>query len=239
LTDKQIKLLVVDDHHIFRVGLQMALQQVPDFVLVGEAFDGAMALTKVQECDPDVVLIDIRMPILNGIEATRQIKSLYPQKRVLIFTSNDSTADVFAALSAGADGYITKDSTVDDLSLAIHSVAAGACWLDPQIAKMVLKSSVVKNADEISTSGTLSTSGANKQASDSNFNHNNNSYCLSRREYDVLDLLVQGNGNIEIAQKLSLSVETVKTHMTHIMSKLAVSDRTQAAVKALRENIIS
>lgn len=215
----------------------MALKQVSEFALVGEAFDGAMALEKVQECDPDVVLIDIRMPILNGIEATRQIKSLYPQKRVLIFTSNNSTADVFAALSAGADGYITKDSSVDDLSLAINSVAAGACWLDPQIAKMVLNSSVVKNTDDLSTSITQSTSSADKPSSESNFNPNN-SYCLSRREYDVLDLLVQGNGNIEIAQKLSLSVETVKTHMTHIMSKLAVSDRTQAAVKALRENIV-
>jgi len=238
LPDKQIKLLVVDDHHIFRVGLQMALKQVPDFTLVGEAFDGEMAIAKVEECDPDVILIDIRMPILNGIDATRQIKTLYPHKRVLIFTSNSSASDVFAALSAGADGYITKDSTVDDLSLAINSVAAGISWLDPQIAKMVLKSSVVKSNEEPPGNTNLSASGAHKVSSESNFNPNN-SYCLSRREYDVLDLLVQGNGNIEIAQKLALSVETVKTHMTHIMSKLAVSDRTQAAVKALRENIVS
>lgn len=130
-----IKLLIADDHELVRQGLRSVLSQFSDIEIVAEAFDGVNAASKSVECVPDVVLMDIRMPRMDGIAATKEIKHKLPNTRVLILTSNDSEEDMLAALAAGADGYGLKDIQVQELLLAIQTVNTGATWLDPQIAR--------------------------------------------------------------------------------------------------------
>jgi DNA-binding NarL/FixJ family response regulator len=168
--------------------------------------------------------MDIRMPRTDGIEATKQIKSDLHLKdtRVLIFTSNDNQNDLFAALGAGADGYCVKDTPAEQLILAIQTVHSGATWLDPQIARLVLSTATASQAKERSS---VSARPAPP-------------FALSAREMDVLRLLVEGLSNSEMADRLIISIETVKTHMRRIMEKLQVSDRTQAAVKAMRAGLV-
>jgi NarL family two-component system response regulator LiaR len=234
---KPISVLVVEDHEITRVGLRLMLEQAPDITIVGEAADGKKGVDAVAELKPNVVLMDIGLPAIDGIEATDQIKKNTPGVRVIMLTSHDNDRDVFAALSAGADGYCLKETPTQQLVLAIRAVADGAAWLDPGIASKVLRASVVGHGPNIAVSkdgkdgATLATKGGaggpgNKAAR------------LSHREIDVLKLVVEGMSNQAIAERLFVSVETVKTHMRRIMEKLAVSDRTQAAVKAMREGLL-
>jgi two-component system, NarL family, response regulator LiaR len=214
-----IRALIVDDHEIVRCGLRAALKSCSEIEVVGEAVDGVTAISKSAECLPDVVLMDIRMPLMDGIAATREIKINYPNTRVLILTSNDNQQDVFAALAAGADGYCLKNTQSRELAMAIQAVHSGAGWLDAQIAQLVLRS--------ITAPSSNGSSPPSKQPS-----------LLSSREIEVLRLLVEGLSNSDIALRLVVSPETVKTHMKHIMEKLQVSDRTQAAVKAMRDQLV-
>ncbi len=217
----RIKVLIADDHELVRIGLQSILEESSGIEVVGEAIDGATAVAAAIECTPDVILMDLRMPRMDGIAATAEIKSIRPETRVLIITSNDNQEDMFAALSAGADGYCSKDIQRQQLILAIQTVHSGATWLDPQIARLVLKTAtqpVHAGKSSTSTKGAAST--------------------LSSRELEVVQLLVEGLSNNEMAGRLFISNETVKTHMRHIMEKLAVSDRTQAAVKVLRDGLV-
>ncbi len=214
-----IKLIIADDHEIVRLGLRAALKESIDIEIVSEADNGVTAVAKSIDTTPDVVLMDIRMPQMDGIEATKQIKDniQLQNTRVLILTSNDNQEDLFAALAAGADGYCLKDTPVKELILAIQAVHSGATWLDPLIARLVLRSA---------TSSSLSPSAKTSP------------FGLSPREVEILRLLVDGLRNNEMAAQLMISLDTVKTHMRHIMEKLQVSDRTQAAVKAMREGLI-
>lgn len=217
-----ITILIAEDHEITRVGLRLTLEQVSDFQVVGEAEDGRSAVAKVLQLQPQVVLMDIGLPIIDGIEATQQIKAQAPGVHVIMLTSHDNDRDIFAALSGGADGYCLKEISSNQLTMAVRTVADGAAWLDPGVANRVLRSCTapapaVNNADARTGSGNPP---------------------LSQREIDVLRLVVEGMSNQEIAGKLVLSVETIKTHMRHIMEKLAVTDRTQAAVKAMRQGLV-
>lgn len=207
------------------------LEQAPDIKIVGEASDGKEGVVAVSELKPNVVLMDIGLPAIDGIEATGQIKKNAPNVRVIMLTSHDNDRDVFAALSAGADGYCLKETPTSQLVLAIRAVADGAAWLDPGIASKVLRASVAGAAP-----GGRADSGT--AASGSAGAHGEQKSRLSQREIDVLKLVVEGMSNQAIAEKLYVSVETVKTHMRRIMEKLAVSDRTQAAVKAMREGLL-
>lgn len=223
MTDESIKstttIFIAEDHEITRVGLRLTLDQVEDFQVVGEAEDGKTTVEKVLDLNPDIVLMDIGLPDRNGIDATRQIKEKASDVRVIILTSHDNDRDVFAALGAGADGYCLKEISADQLMMAIRTVAGGAAWLDPGVATRVLKASASRQGGQSARGGSSSSP-------------------LSVREIDVLRLVVEGMSNQEIAEKLHLSVETIKTHMRHIMEKLAVTDRTQAAVKAMREGLV-
>ncbi len=219
-----IRILIADDHELIRQGLKAVFARESKIEVVGEAVNGLVAVAKTIECHPDIVLMDIRMPLMDGCEATRQIKISAPNSKVLILTSNDSNLDMFAALAAGAEGYCLKTTEVKELVLAIETVHAGASWLDPQIAQLVLRSA---------RGGVPERSGIGAMADA------NQSFGLSAREIEVLGLLVEGLSNMEIAKKLIISHETVKTHMRHIMSKLQVSDRTKAALKAIRAGISS
>lgn len=229
---------MVEDHEITRVGLRLMLEQAADIVIVGEAADGKQGVVAVAELKPNVVLMDIGLPAIDGIEATGRIKKNTPGVRVIMLTSHDNDRDVFAALSAGADGYCLKETPTQQLVLAIRAVADGAAWLDPGIASKVLRASVAGHAPTAAaTSGTGET---DKAATNDGVSRllGTKGARLSQREIDVLKLVVEGMSNQAIAEKLFVSVETVKTHMRRIMEKMSVSDRTQAAVKAMREGLL-
>ncbi len=209
--DKKTGIVIVEDHDITRLGLAAALKRLEEFAVVGEAGDGQAALEIVQLTRPHVILMDIGLPVMNGLDATRMIKQIDPGARVIMVTSHADEQDIFAAFAAGADGYCVKDTPSDQLVMAIRSVQEGAIWIDPRIASKVLRAH----------------SGAHPADPP-----------LTGRELDVLRLLVDGLSNHKIAERLCLSVETVRTHVRHITEKLAVSDRTQAAVKALRKGLV-
>ncbi len=215
-------ILIVEDQEIARVGLKVILENSYGFQVCGLAQDGKEAVSMALGMKPRVVLMDIGLPVMNGIDATKAIKNEEPSVRVIMLTSHDDDRHVFAALSAGADGYCLKEAPAQQLVMAINAVNEGAAWLDPGIASRVLKSIGESSGRE-----------GDKEQAERAQNCN-----LSTRELDVLRLVVDGKTNQEIADSLVLSVETVKTHMRHIMEKLAVSDRTQAAVKAMREGLV-
>lgn len=208
--------LIVEDHQITRTGLRLTIEQDSRFEVVGEAASGKTALAQAKELKPELVLMDIGLPEMNGIEAAKLIKSALPATRVVMLTSHDSDEDIFAALAAGADAYCLKDIAREQLMNALKTVADGGGWLDPAIAGRVLRSSASRVLPPA----------------------NESKFMLSEREFEVLRLLVEGLSNLQMAERLNVSPETIKTHMRHIMEKLAVSDRTQAAVKALREGLV-
>jgi two-component system, NarL family, response regulator LiaR len=224
-SEKQIEIFIAEGYDIARVGLRLTLANVPDFKVVGESEDGTTTVQKVIELKPDVVLIDIAMPRLSGVAATERIKLASPDTRVMILTAHDSDQDLFAAIRAGADAYLIKELASASLISAVRAVATGVVWLDPAVGKRVLKASTANAPKAVYSHEPRAP------------RHEVNTP-LSQRELDVLTLVVEGNSNQEIADRLVLSVETVKTHMRHIMEKLSVSDRTQAAVKAMREGLV-
>lgn len=213
---KQIAIMLVEDHLITRMGLRFALEQVRDLIVVAEAADGNIAVTTALQVKPNVILMDIGLPGLNGIEAAKQIKAKDATIGIVMLTSHSLDEDILAALAANCDGYCLKDVAADQLVNAIRTVHNGGIWLDPAIAKRVIKTFVEQKP--ITTPVNNST--------------------LTDRELEVLTLVVEGLSNQEIAERLILSTETIKTHMRHLMEKLSVSDRTQAAVKALRTGLV-
>lgn len=214
---EKIKLLLVEDHSLTRVGLKYSLEKVETLEVIGEAEDGVEGVQKAKELNPDVILMDLGMPNKNGIEATKEVKEICPECRVIILTSHDSEDEVLAAISAGADAYCMKDIPAERLAQAIESVNDGVVWLDPAIAEIVL--SFVPSQSKKNTA-TLE------------------DFELTPREIEVLKLIVDGRSNADIAYDLTVSMHTVKTHISNILSKLGVNDRTQAAVKALKEELL-
>lgn len=212
-----IKILVVEDHSDLRLGLKLLLGQSPDFEVIGEAENGRQGVELARALAPDVVLMDVGMPLMDGIEACRTIKSLRAETKVIMLTSHDNDRDLFAALAAGANGYCLKGSEFERFADAIRAVARGDLWLDSAIAGKVLEALPRSNKP----------AGSEREFVQ-----------LSARETEVLRLLVEGHSNQEIGKQLDISLDTVKTHVRHIMDKMAVNDRTQAAVKALRHGLI-
>jgi DNA-binding NarL/FixJ family response regulator len=222
MPNSKISVIIVEDQMLTRIGLRAVIESFPEFVVVAEAENGQLAVDQVQELKPRAVVMDVEMPVLDGIEATKRIKQLMPETHVLILTSHALDDDVFAALAAGADGYCLKDADADSLAGAIRAVSGGATWLDQAIAKRVLRASVSTQA-----------------RTPAKTEKRNEKFALSARQTEILELLVEGLSNQQMADRLCVSNETIKTHMRHIMEKLAVTDRTQAAVKALREGLLS
>lgn len=217
MSEDQITIIVVEDHELTRLGLRSLLERMPNVVVVGEAGDGKTAVDMAIEICPSLMLMDIGLPKLDGIEATKTIKLALPTK-VILFTSHDGDLDIFAGLSAGADAYCLKGLSGKQLNIAIRSVMDGAVWLDPRIARQV-RQAVSRQMPSASPVGVSVV----------------DQFGLSEREHEVLTALVDGLSNQQIAERLFLSPETVKTHMRHLMAKLRVSDRTQAALKAVRQ----
>ena len=214
----KIKILIADDHAVVREGTRQILEQEPDLQVVAEAGDGEEAVRLTGTFKPDVALIDIAMPRLDGIEATRQIKVLYPTTAVLILSAYDDDQFVFKLLEAGAAGYLLKSIRGRELIDAVRAVYAGESVLHPSIARKVLnRFSLV--------------SGRPREQKPS--------AVLTEREIEVLSLATRGLSNQDIASELSLSLRTVQAHLGHIFNKLQVSSRTEAVVHALKEGWIT
>src|SRR4030095_7343376 len=211
-----IRVLLTDDHAIVRKGVRALLATERDIQVVGEAGDGAEAVTQAEALCPDVILMDLMMPKLDGIEATRQITTKTPSARVIVLTSFAADEKVFPAIKAGALGYLLKDSGPEQLVRAIHQVYRGEPSLEPSIARKVLFELAQPPKQQPLTADPL-----------------------TERELDVLRLVAQGCSNKEIALKLSVSELTVRTHMSNILSKLHLASRTQAALYALQKGISS
>src|SRR5438128_3287285 len=206
-----IRVLIADDHSVVREGLRVFLQRDPEVAVVGAAADGAEAVELARQLCPDVVLMDLLMPVMDGIAATAAIRSALPETEVIALTSVLESATVVGAVKAGAIGYLLKDTQAPQLRLAIKAAAAGQVQLSPQASAYLMRE---VRAPE--------TTGA-----------------LTEREAEVLRLLAQGQSNKEIAQALQIVEDTVKTHVRHILAKLGVQSRTQAVLCAMRLGLIS
>lgn len=211
-----IRLLVVDDHDLFRTGLASLLGAQHDIDVVAQASGGRMAVRLADELRPDVILMDQRMPDIEGPEATREILERHPVARVLALTVVSEDSDVEAALAAGACGFLAKDTPIDGILVAVRAAAQGVAWLSPRAAEVVL-GRVRADTLEGEDSGSLDE--------------------LSSRELDVLRLIARGLENAEIAQELGISPRTAKNHVSNILAKLGLPSRVQAAIYAVRRGL--
>ncbi len=220
-----IKVLLIEDHKMVRLGLSLVFENCEDIDLIGEAEDGKKGVEMALSLKPDVVLMDIGLPEMDGIQATNIIKKNNPNIKVLIFTSRESEDDVFDSLKSGADGYIMKGANEEQMISAIKAVSEGTAWLDPAIARLVL-SNVRKqtySAPEITNSSVKNVK---------------NTYGLTTREIQVLALIVEGLNNSDIAEKLCITLATAKAHVHSILQKLYVDNRTQATIQAVKEGLV-
>lgn len=217
-----IKIIIVEDYKLTRVGLRSALEDFENISVIAEAEDGLSGLEAVKKYQPDIVLMDLGLPGMNGLEATQKILECMPKTKVIILTSHERDEEVLAALGSGACSYCLKDIEPNTLAQVIKNTKEGACWLDPAIARVALNLfPKPENPNLVSSKDT-----------------NDSRVQLTERELEVLKYLVQGKSNTEIAKELIVSVHTAKAHVCSILQKLCVDDRVQAAVKAIKENII-
>jgi len=206
-----IRVLIVDDHAVVREGLRAFLRLQEDIDVVGEAADGDEAAREAAALQPNVVLLDLVMPRGDGIQALRALRDVAPTARVLVLTTFADDAQIFAAMAAGAAGYLLKDVDPDELAEGIRGVHAGRPALDPRVA-----TTLMRREPELP----------------------GGAHDLTARERGVLRLMVEGLANKEIARRLGIGDKTVKTHVSHVLAKLGASDRTQAAVRAIRERLV-
>jgi two-component system, NarL family, response regulator LiaR len=207
-----IRILIADDHHVVRQGLYMFLGSDPELEIIGEAQDGAEAVKLALELHPDVILMDILMPVMDGIKATAAIRQALPDTEVIALTSVLGDNSVVDAVRAGAIGYLLKDTDANELRRAIKAAAAGKVQLSPEVAARLMRE--VRTPTETRES-------------------------LTDREIEVLKLLGQGKSNKDISQALFIGEQTVKTHVSHILDKLGVPSRTQAALYAIRTGLVA
>lgn len=220
---KQINILLVEDHELTRLGLAVKIENTPKFNLIAQATDGIEGVELAQKYNPDVILMDIGLPRMDGIEATKKIKEeLKLESAVLMFTSRDNREDIFSAFQAGADGYIMKDSNLQNLNNAIETVASHSAWIDSQIARVVL-ANIQSGSENVSS----------KNSKDAN-----KKYGLTKKELEVLSLMADGLSNQDISEKLVVSMSTTKAHVHSILQKLYIKDRTKAVIKALKEGLV-
>jgi len=216
-TSDKIKVLIVDDHQVVRQGLRTFLELQDDILVVGEAGDGQVAIEMVRQLNPNIVLMDLVMPRLDGISATRQVKSLGTEVKVIALTSFTEDDKVFPAIQAGASSYLLKDVSPDDLVEAIRAVHRGEARLHPDIARKLMEQVA-------------------QQVPPPRESHLED---LTEREREVINLVAKGCSNQEIADELVISDKTVKTHVSNILGKLQLEDRTQLAIYAIKKGLVN
>jgi DNA-binding NarL/FixJ family response regulator len=217
VTDRRVRVLLVDDDDLMRAGLRSVLSSDETIEVVGEAGDGRAALDEIRKLRPDLVLMDIRMPELDGISATREVLAVEPDVKVVVLTTFEEDDYIFEALSAGASGFLLKRTKPEELIAAIHTVAAGDSLLSPSVTRRVI--------DRMATQPPAALSGARLEA-------------LTPREREVLELVGRGLSNREIAESLFIEESTVKTHVKRILMKLGLRDRVQAVILAYEMGVI-
>lgn len=213
--EEPIKILVADDHPLIRQGLQVVIEAQPDLRLVGEAVNGGQAIQLAQALQPDIVIMDLKMPVMDGLAATREISQAVPQAQVLILTSFPDDENVYTAIKAGAVGFLLKDASAEYLLDAIRTVHRGESVLHPAIARKLMRE--IKEPSRLPPTTDP----------------------LTAREIEVLACMAQGMSNRQIAQHLSVSVRTVSSHVRSILDKLHLANRTQAALYAVEQGITS
>ncbi len=217
-----LSVLIVEDHALTRFGLKTALEAQSYIKSINEVEDGETAVKVCQDASPDIILMDLGLPGINGIDATKDIKKSTPDSKIIILTSHNNQEEVWACLKAGANAYCHKDIEPERLLQVIESVHDGAVWFDPTIADLILKK----------------LSNDNYSAFYQQEEVEEEKIQLTYREMEVLKLIVDGFSNAEIAEKLFVSIHTAKAHVCNILQKLSVDDRTQAAIKALKDGIV-
>ncbi|WP_262316310.1 response regulator [Lacticaseibacillus parakribbianus] len=208
-----IKVLIVDDHEMVRLGISTYLGVLPDLEVIGEATDGREGLTMALDLRPDVILMDLVMPNMDGIEATQKILAAWPEARIIILTSFIDDEKVYPAIEAGAASYILKTATAEEIANAIRQTAQGESVLEPQVTTKMMNRLTQKQKPELYDD-------------------------LTNREREVLMLIAKGKSNQEIATELFITLKTVKTHVSNILAKLEVEDRTQAAIYAFQHGLV-
>jgi two-component system, NarL family, response regulator NreC len=226
---KKIRLMLVDDHEVIRVGLKTFLQSQADFEVVAEAGNGKEAVDRAMESKPDVILMDITMPGIDGLEATRRLRVLCPNCLVLALTVHDDKQYLMQMLAAGASGYITKQAAAEELVEAIHTIASGNVFLQPALARWLLED-YQRLTRQSSTAPVIS-----QEATDGKVI---GLEVLSLRERQVLELIAQGVGNLEIGERLDLSHKTIARHRERIMKKLNMHSRTELVKFAIRTGLV-
>lgn len=224
VTEKKdvVKVVIVEDYKLTRVGLKSTLNEYDHINVIGEAEDAVEGIKIIESLKPDVVLMDLGLPGMNGLEATMKIKEQNKDVKIIILTSHERSDEVVSSLGAGANAYCLKDIAPQTLAEVIRNVAEGTCWVDAGVSKAAL--SFFPKPENVTLMQTAEVQDARAQ--------------LTERELEVLKHLVQGKSNTEIAKELIVSVHTAKAHVCSILQKLCVDDRVQAAVKAIKENII-
>lgn len=243
----KVSVVLIEDHDLSRIGLCAALKQYSDVEILDSAANGMDGINQIKNYQPDVALVDIGLPDIDGIEVTQQIREYQADNpdfktKILMLTMHNSEDSVMAAFAAGADSYSLKDVSMDNLVEAIRNTNDGNAWIDPAIARIVLKqaqstrqvSSPIKtNSAQIEENETQAITAVADE-----YQQLIETYPLTDRELEVLELIVGGCSNAEISAKLYITVGTVKTHVCHILNKLCADDRTQAAVRALRAGLV-
>lgn len=216
MRDKKIRVMIADDHGLIREGIKQILELEEDITVIGQADNGEEAFSMAMELKPDIILLDINMPKLNGIEALRKLKDMGIRSKIIILTIHEDREYILKTLRLGANGYILKDSSADNLIYGIRQVASGKKYIQQSVAELV---SVTHDVDE----------NVNKAISQIN--------SLTNREYEVLILIAEGQNNKDIADRLFISEKTVKNHVSNILRKLELNDRVQVAIFAYKNNI--
>jgi DNA-binding NarL/FixJ family response regulator len=219
MSDGTIRVVIVDDHALFRRGLELVLSEEPDIKVVGEAADGIEAVHRAEEMTPDVVLMDVRMPRSTGIEAARRIRERLPDTKVIMLTVSEDEEDLYAAVKAGASGYLLKEVSIEELADAVRAVARGHSLISPSMASKLLSefNALVQQAEE---------------------RHRSLLPSLTGRELGVLKLVAKGLSNREISEELYISENTVKNHVRNILEKLHLHSRMEAVVYAMHEKLL-
>jgi DNA-binding NarL/FixJ family response regulator len=235
MNEEKIKILIIDDHTMFREGVKRVIEMEPDFEVVGQAGNGEEGFQLVKELEPHVILMDINMPQMNGVEATEKILSIQPDSKIIILSIHDDEFYVFRTLESGARGYLLKDMDIETLAEAIRAVYEGGAYIHPKVTgKLVEEFRRLKEQDHDPEAASTEEPLIRVTDASKIRDHYQVYRLLTKREYEVLQLMAHGKSNRSIGETLYISEKTVKNHVSSILQKLKVNDRTQAVIQAIK-----